>query len=114
MATSSIESSRGSFTVLRALPAPIASWLLLKAISANAWTFAGTGQFAWHSAAHARVSITGNPLVAGEVAAMPVCDWHAAVFERLFRELVSPRTQVVETECCASGGEACRFRICWS
>ncbi len=100
--------------VLRALPPRAASWLLLKAISANAWTFAGTGQFSWTSAGHAEVAIAGNPLVAGEASITPLCEWHAAVFERLFRELVSPKTTVIETACRASGGDACQFRIAWS
>ena len=100
--------------VLRALPPRAASWLLLRAISANAWTFTGTGRFSWHSSGWAVVSIAGNPLVAGEKYSMPMCDWHVAVFERLYRALVSPRTTVTEISCCGAGADACRFRIAWN
>jgi divinyl protochlorophyllide a 8-vinyl-reductase len=34
--------------------------------------------------------IADNPVVRGEVAARPICDWHVAVFERLFADLVGP------------------------
>ncbi|MEM1431648.1 MAG: V4R domain-containing protein, partial [Pseudomonadota bacterium] len=41
----------------------------------------------------------------------PLCHWHAAVFERLFRVLVSPESSVTEVACCAMGAPACRFEI---
>lgn len=55
--------------------------------------------------------IADNPVVRGEQAETPICHWHVAVFEALFRSLVSPGAQVRETACCAAGALACRFEI---
>lgn len=100
---------RGAQRVLRALPPRPASWLLTPAIAAHAWTFAG------HVTARAGnptvFEIAANPLCAGERAGDPVCVWHCAVFERLFRALVSRRAQVRETRCTTLGDPVCRFEI---
>jgi len=101
--------------MLRHLPARWSARLLQKAIARHAWTFAGSGEFSIgreHTGGRALVaSIHHNPAVALETADRPICDWHAAVFRRLYRELVSEKTTVVETRCCATGAVACRFRI---
>jgi divinyl protochlorophyllide a 8-vinyl-reductase len=55
--------------------------------------------------------IADNPLVRGEVSQAPLCDWHAAVFRRLYSVLVDPRIEVRETACCACGDAACRFEV---
>jgi divinyl protochlorophyllide a 8-vinyl-reductase len=55
--------------------------------------------------------MTDNPLRAGERAAAPVCAWHAAVFECLFRALASPRVQATETACEAAGDGCRRFVV---
>jgi divinyl protochlorophyllide a 8-vinyl-reductase len=99
--------------VLRLLPARFASALLLRAIAAHAWTFAGSGVFSARSGRDADISITANPFRAGEHAASPICVWHQAVFERLTTKLISPRAKVREVSCCASGGQACRFHVTW-
>lgn len=99
--------------VLRILPSWAASRLLTAAIGRHAWTFAGTARFAALGGAPPLFTLTGNPICAGETAAAPVCVWHAAVFERLFRVLVSPRARVRETLCEASGGVCCRFSVRW-
>lgn len=95
--------------VLRGLPGRLAAPLLSRAIAAHAWTFAGSGQFrcvgAW------KFEIADNPVVRGECADTPICHWHAAVFERLYRALVTPRAICRETACCAAGAKACRFEI---
>ena len=91
--------------VLRTLPARFAARLLLRAILRHAWTFAGSG----------RVTVTAGRVPVLEIAANPLatgpCLWHAAVLERLFHALASPRARVVETACCAAGAPACRFEI---
>lgn len=106
---------RPAQTLLRVLPAWLAGRLLLAAIGRNAWTFAGSGSFRGTANGGpgrvARVEIGGNPLTAGSVSPAPACRWHGAVFRRLFRELVDPRTEVRETACCASGAPACVFEI---
>ncbi|MGF1445955.1 MAG: bacteriochlorophyll 4-vinyl reductase [Pikeienuella sp.] len=91
--------------LLKALPPRWAAQLLLLAIRRSAWTFAGSGRFRACSGNPSVIEIVDNPL------AVPGCPWHAAVFERLFRVLVSPATVVVETDCCARNAGACRFEI---
>ena len=103
--------------VLRHLPASLSARLLTRAIAKHAWTFAGSGAFEIRRHA-GRGLITAeigrNPIVAldtREPSESPICDWHAAVFQRLFRELVDASTTVIETDCCAAGAPACRFEI---
>jgi divinyl protochlorophyllide a 8-vinyl-reductase len=99
--------------VLKLLPPRLAAALLVKAISAHSWTFAGTGLFSARAGLPTVVMLVGNPLCAGERAPAPVCAWHAAVFQRLFQVLVSPNARAVETECEAAGGACCRFELDW-
>lgn len=95
--------------VIRALPPFLGARLLTLAIARHAWTFAGSGVF--RVAAHRPLvfEVAGNPLIAGLSAPGPACDWHAAVFERLFARLVWPAVTVTETACAAAGDAACRF-----
>lgn len=95
--------------LLRALPRGLAAPLLARAIARNAWTFAGSGQFRIVSLHPMVFEIADNPVVRGEAALHPVCDWHVAVFRRLFAALADPGVTVTETECCACGAPACRF-----
>lgn len=108
--------------VLRRLPAPLASRVLLRAIGAHAWTFAGSGRFevlagGWRAASRGgrpvRLVLHDNPTCRGIHAEQPACAYHAAVFERLFTTLVHPRARVVETDCAAAGADACRFEVRW-
>lgn len=94
--------------LLRALPARLAAPLLLRAISRNAWTFAGSGHVFVTPGNPSVIEIEDNP-----VATAP-CHYHIAVLQRLFATLVHPRAEVRETMCCASGAAACRFAISWS
>ena len=98
-------------TLLRLLPAGLAARALSRAITRHAWTFAGSGTFRVASLKPLVFEITGNPIVRGERAERPVCDWHAAVFERLFRRLVADDYRVVETTCAAAAGAVCRFDV---
>lgn len=92
--------------VLKTLPVTVAGPLLLKAITRNAWTFAGSGQVRTQSCGHRfTVEITANPM------AMPGCAWHQAVFQRLFSVLVSPDVTVRHPSCCHDGATLCRFEI---
>jgi len=93
-------------TLIRSLPHPLGARLLSAAIAKHAWTFAGSGVFAIERHRPLTVTIAANPLAVG-----PRCDWHAAVFERLFGALVWPKVQVVETACCGCGDPVCRFEI---
>lgn len=96
---------------IRALPGPLGARVLAAAIDRHAWTFAGSGRFRIASRRQLVFELAGNPLIRGEVAPHPLCHWHAAVFERLFRRLVWPRAVVEELACAAAGAPACRFEI---
>ncbi|CAH0276481.1 bacteriochlorophyll 4-vinyl reductase [Roseomonas sp. CECT 9278] len=99
--------------VLPRLPARWAARILLGAIGRHAWTFAGSGRFAVLPGRAVRFSIAGGPLARGVHAATPVCGYYAATFQGLFRALVAPAAQVVETACEACGDPACIFEIRW-
>jgi divinyl protochlorophyllide a 8-vinyl-reductase len=99
--------------LLRHLPAALAARVLLSAISRNSWTFAGSGTFTAVAGNPVKLSIAGNPLCRDTVSEVPVCDYYAATFERLFTELVHRNARVVETACEATGADACRFEVRW-
>jgi divinyl protochlorophyllide a 8-vinyl-reductase len=99
--------------VLHLLPARLASRALLAAISRNAWTFAGSGRFRVSPGNPVRLEIAGNPLCRNASAEAPICDYYAATFERLFRELVHPQAVVEEIACEANGAPACVFEVSW-
>lgn len=104
--------------VLRLLPPGPASRMLLKAVGRHAWTFSGSGAFSFvpRSLLHRRpvqVRIAGCPICRGSHAEEPVCDFYTGAFERLFRTLVSRRTQVQEVQCQAQGADACVFEMRW-
>jgi len=91
--------------LLRAVPAMLSSRLLLRAMAANAWTFAGSGSFRFRAGRRPRLEILDNPIPT------PGCLWHAAVFEGLFEALVRQQTQVRAVACRADGSPSCRFEI---
>lgn len=95
--------------LLKALPWRVAAWVLSRAIARNAWTFAGSGRFLVITPLI--FALRANPLVRGEVADHPVCDWHRGVFTRLFQTLVHPSLTCIETRCCAMGHASCRFEL---
>lgn len=95
--------------ILFALPAPIAARLLSRAIGQHAWTFAGSGEFEASSAWDFEIS--NNPVVLSESSDLPICHWHSAVFETLYRALVDRRARCTERTCCAAGSDKCRFTL---
>ena len=100
--------------LLRMLPAAWACRVLLVAIRRHAWTFAGSGHFEAIAGPPALLTIRDNPLCRGQYSAEPVCDYYAATFEHLFRQLVHRDTRVRELTCEARGDDACRFELSWS
>ena len=97
-------------TVLRLLPRRVAAQLLSRAIAAHAWTFVGSGEFTVKSPWV--FEIRSNPMVHGEESETPLCHWHAAVFQRLYRALIDPRLICEETSCAAQpGSDVCRFEF---
>jgi divinyl protochlorophyllide a 8-vinyl-reductase len=99
--------------LLKLLPARLSAMLLVSAIRAHAWTFAGAGRFSARAGSPTIFELSGNPLCAGEHSPTPVCAWHEAVFRRLFQALVSPAATAVETSCAACGDAHCRFVLGW-
>lgn len=91
--------------VLRALPARVSAPLLLKAIGAHAWTFAGSGQVTLNMGTEIALTIHNNLL------ATPGCPWHLGVLQTLFRSLVSRHAHAQHQTCCAWGDAACRTVI---
>jgi divinyl protochlorophyllide a 8-vinyl-reductase len=91
--------------LLKCLPAPLAAPLLMKAIAAHAWTFAGSGKVVKRTRPRLTIEIEANPL------ATPGCPWHLGVLETLFRALVSPTARVRHDACCAEGQRSCRSSI---
>lgn len=100
--------------VFKVLPARVSAWALMRLISAHAWTFAGSGVFSFVIDSGAEARIGDNPLCSGLRTEAPACVWHTAVFEGLFRALVSPSTRAQETACRARGDDCCRFRLDWA
>lgn len=95
--------------LLKVLPAWASARLLSRAIRQHAWTFAGSGTF--RTDGPWRYEIADNPLIRGEHDTGPMCHWHAAVFERLYRKLVHRGARCREVECGCQGADACRFEI---
>lgn len=96
--------------LFKLLPAKPAAWLLSRAITHHAWTFAGSGRFS------ARTpwifEIADNPLVRGEHGTECLCHWNAAVFLGLYKALVSERCHCMETQCVAQNPDhPCRFEL---
>lgn len=100
--------------LLRPLPAALAGRLLVRAIAAHAWTFAGSGDFGFDTHRNGlRLTIKDSPLARGEQSDRPLCDYYSATFERIFRELVSPQAWVTEICCVATGAPACCFDVAY-
>ncbi len=97
--------------MLKLLPRRLAAFILLRAIGAHAWTFAGTSRFTWTMGRPVTLSFEDCPLCRGDRAAAPCCSYYAATFERLFRTLINADAAVAETACIAAGDDACRFEI---
>lgn len=79
--------------LLPRLPARLAARLLVGAIARHAWTFCGTGAFRYRMGRQLDLAVMANPL-----AVAPGDPWHRAVFETLFRHLVSPACRVIGAE----------------
>lgn len=104
---------RGVQVLLKWLPARLASQILLNAIQRHAWTFAGSGELRVRKAYPPHLAIAGCCICQGAEAQTPLCDFYAAAIERLFQQLVHPRSRVSETQCQALGTEACIFEVVW-
>lgn len=104
---------RSAQIVLRALPASLASRLLLAAITRHAWTFAGSARFTARGGRRTLFRLEDCPICRGAQSAAPLCEYYAATFTRLFSRLVHPRAEARETACIAAGAPACQFEVEW-
>lgn len=95
--------------LLPRLPNAISTRLLVRAISAHAWTFAGSGQFSGKVRGLRQpvihLTILANPL------STPGCPWHGAVFERLFATLTATHVSVQHPRCQAQAHDCCEWTI---
>jgi len=99
--------------VLRFVPASIAGRVLAKAIGKHSWTFVGSGTFRMTPGKPFVFSIQGNPICSKISSDVPVCDYYAGTFERIFRVVVHPNSRVKEVACESTGAAACVFEITW-
>lgn len=99
--------------VLSGLPPSLAARLLLSAIAKHSWTFSGSGVFTYRSGHPVEVTIRNCPVCRSTRSTSPVCQYYAATFETIFRALVSPHAQALETLCQANGAPSCTFEIGW-
>jgi divinyl protochlorophyllide a 8-vinyl-reductase len=98
--------------LMRWLPKRAGLALLLEAMRANAWTFAGSGQFTVaRTGAGATLMFHDCAMCRDMVASAPVCAFYAGTFARLIGTLITPRAVVREIECHAQGGHCCRFEV---
>ena len=102
---------KGVQVLLKWLPARLASQVLLNATQRHAWTFAGSGELRVRKTYPPHLAIAGCCICQGAKAETPLCDFYAAAIERLFQQLVHPRSRVTETQCQALGAEACTFEV---
>ncbi len=99
--------------VLRALPHAIDARILLRAIARHAWTFAGGGAFSYTFTPKLTLTLRGSPICRYLRTEEPACQYFAATFERVLGAMLGPRVRVIETDCEASGSDACRFSVTW-
>lgn len=91
--------------IIRLLPSAIGARLLLKAIVAHAWTFAGSGAVQAKAGDPVLIEITDNPLRTREG------QWHRGVLEGLFDALIVRQTRVRYRSLLRDGRPVCRFEI---
>lgn len=91
------------------LPTRLGLAVLLGAMARHAWTFAGSGRFAYGVGRTTWLEVRGCPMCRGVEVRDPACAFYAGTFERLVRALVDDRLRVHEVACEALGDPACRF-----
>lgn len=105
---------RPAHLALPLLPPAMGLRVLLKAIAAHAWTFAGTGRFSYAvGRGEAALRLADCPECRGIAAAEPICRYYEQCFQTLLQTLIDRRVRVRETACVASGAEACTFTVTW-
>lgn len=95
--------------LLRRLPWSLATWMLVRTTTQSAWTFSGSGDF--RVLRTSMLEISNNPVTRSEHSDVPVCLFQQPVLENVFARAVDIRLRCQETQCCAAGGESCRFEL---
>jgi divinyl protochlorophyllide a 8-vinyl-reductase len=94
------------------VPRRLALRVLLRAVRAHAWTFAGSAGFGVrHRPDGAELTLSPSLVCVTAAAGRPMGSYYARAFEVLIQALVSPSARVVEDTCVATGADACRFRV---
>lgn len=99
----------GARDLLRRLPWSLATWMLVRTTTQNAWTFSGSGNF--RVVKTSTLEICNNPVTRAESSDAPVCLFQQTVLETVFSHAIDTRLRFVETKCCAAGADACRFEL---
>jgi divinyl protochlorophyllide a 8-vinyl-reductase len=101
--------------VLRWLPPSLGAGLLARAIARHAWTFTGSGRFAWqrHGRRSLHLVVDGSPVCRMLRTDAPACHYFSATFERVFAGALGRRVGVREIRCAAAGDGACVFAVTW-
>lgn len=99
--------------ILRVLPPTLASRVLLGAIGAHAWTFAGSGRLHIAHGHPVTVDIVGGPIPLAGAAAISLGRYYGATFATLYRSLVSSRTRVADRIAKVGTDDACRLSLAW-
>ena len=92
-------------TIVKLLPAGLAFKAFLFAISKNAWTFAGSGEFSYGSKPSpnimVKVTFPSHPVVG---------NFYLGTFSALLRELVNPKTEINADIRKENGAIRCNYR----
>jgi len=92
-------------TIVKLLPAGLAFKVFLFAISKNAWTFAGSGEFSYGSKPSpnvmVKVTFPSHPVVG---------NFYLGTFNALLKELVNPQTTIKADIRKESGAIVCNYR----
>lgn len=97
--------------LLLLLPKPLRRTFLLAAIGRHAWTFTGGGAFRIAPGTPLLLVIDPCPLCPERGQTGLGCFYYAATFEKLFCNLVDPKTRVEPAACGAAGPPRCELRI---
>lgn len=98
--------------LLPLLPSRMGLRILLPAISAHSWTFAGAGRFSFEVGGHgATLRLADSPECRGMASDHPICSYYSACFQSLLRPMIDQRLHVREVACAAQGHAACVFEV---
>lgn len=101
-------------SLLPVLPRVVALRLLLRAVGAHAWTFAGSGRFSFKVGAERTQLRLADCAECREMSSRePLCRYYERCFQSLLRPLIDPRLAVRELQCAAAGADACLFEVTW-